>query len=137
MTEFLSLDDALHIARRMGFHLRDAGLLASALARPATTLFGDDAYPSLPQKAAALLESVLRNHPFVDGNKRSGWTLLVAFLWINGFRHDMTTDEGFDLVIGVAEGRLDLEGSASAVEAHLVAPPIGERSRAVIPRLER
>ena len=69
----------------------------------------------LELKAAALLESVVRNHPFVDGNKRSGWTLLVAFLWINGRRHDFTTDEGFALVIGVAEGRLDLV----AVDAHL------------------
>ena len=120
MTEFLSLDDALHIARRLGFHVRDAGLLASALARPATTLFGDDAYPSLSHKAAALLESVVRNHSFVDGNKRSAWTMMVAFLWINGHRHDMTTAEGFDLVIGVAEGGTDLEHAAQVIDAHLV-----------------
>lgn len=115
MTDYLSLEDALHVAKRMGFPVRDAGLLASALARPATTLFGADAYETLELKAAALLESVVRNHPFVDGNKRSGWTLLVAFLWINGRRHDFTTDEGFALVVGVAEGRLDLV----AVDAHL------------------
>jgi death-on-curing protein len=120
VTEFLSLDDALHIARRLGFHIRDAGLLASALARPATTLFGDDAYPSLALKAAALLESVVRNHSFVDGNKRSAWTMMVAFLWMNGHRHDMTTTVGFDLVIGVAEGRTDLEQAAQVIDAHLV-----------------
>lgn len=120
MTEFLTLDDALHISSRLGFHVRDAGLLASALARPATTLFGEDAYPALALKAAALLESVVRNHPFVDGNKRSGWTLTATFLWINGFRHDMTTDEGFDLVVGVAEGRIDLKAAASTWDAHLV-----------------
>ena len=120
MTEFLTLDDALHISSRLGFHIRDAGLLASALARPATTLFGDDAYPSLSLKAAALLESVVRNHPFVDGNKRSGWTLAVTFLWVNGYRHDMTADEGFDLVVGVAEGRVDLESSGRTWEAHLI-----------------
>lgn len=119
MTEFLTLDDALHVAKRLGFHVRDAGLLASALARPATTLFGADAYPDLATKAAALLESLVRNHPFIDGNKRSGWTLMVAFLWINGFRHDFTTDDGFDFVIGVAEGRLDLDESASRVTSHL------------------
>ncbi|MBD3943762.1 type II toxin-antitoxin system death-on-curing family toxin [Microbacterium sp. NEAU-LLC] len=120
MTEFLTLDDALHIARRLGFHVRDAGLLASALARPATTLFGDDAYPTLSLKAAAFMESVVRNHPFVDGNKRSGWTLTVTFLWLNGYRHDMTTDEGFDLVIGAAEGRVDLDASAAVWESYLV-----------------
>jgi death on curing protein len=120
MTEFLTLDDALHIAGRLGFHIRDAGLLASALARPATTLFGDDAYPALSLKAAALLESVVRNHPFVDGNKRSGWTLAVTFLWVNGFRHDMTADEGFDLVLGVAEGRVDPDRYQSLRTAHLI-----------------
>lgn len=121
MTQFLTLDDALHVAGRLGFHVRDAGLLASALARPATTLFGDDAYPTLAVKAAALMESVVRNHPFVDGNKRSGWTLTVAFLWINGLAHDMTTDEGFDLVVGAAEGRVELDAAARTWEAHLVA----------------
>jgi len=84
------------------------------------TQLADDAYPALSLKAAALLESVVRNHPFVDGNKRSGWTLAVTFLWINGFRHDMTAEEGFDLVVGVAEGRVGLEASAAAWEAHLI-----------------
>ncbi|WP_409047663.1 type II toxin-antitoxin system death-on-curing family toxin [Microbacterium sp. HA-8] len=123
MTEFLRLDDAMHVARRMGFHVRDAGLLASALARPATTLFGEDAYASLELKAAALLESVVRNHAFVDGNKRSGWTLTVAFLWVNGYRHDFTADAAFDLVIGVAEGALELDEIAETVRTHLV--PLG------------
>jgi death on curing protein len=121
VTRFLTLDDALLVAEEFGFHVRDHGLLASALARPATTIFGDDAYTSLERKAAALLESVVRNHPFFDGNKRSGWTLMVAFLWVNGHRHDFTTDEGFDLVVGVAEGRLDLDASERAISAHVVA----------------
>jgi death-on-curing protein len=119
MTEYLALDDALHISARLGFHVRDAGLLASALARPATTLFGADAYPSIALKAAALLESVVRNHPFVDGNKRSGWTLAVAFLWLNGYRHTMDVDTGFTLVVGVAEGRIALDASAAVIGAHL------------------
>lgn len=120
MTEFLTLDDALHIAARLGFHVRDAGLLGSALARPATTLFGDDAYPSLELKAAALLESVVRNDPFIDGNKRSGWTLTVVFLWISGMRHDMSTDDAFDLVIGVAEGRIALDETAECLRRNIV-----------------
>jgi death-on-curing protein len=123
MTEYLSLDDALHIAKRLGFHVRDAGLLASALARPATTLFGDDAYPSLPMKTAALLESMVRNHPFVDGNKRSGWTFAITFLWLNGYRHTMDVQTAFDLVIGVAEGRLDLEASAAIFGGHIASRP--------------
>ena len=121
MTEYLELDDALHVVERLGFYVRDAGLLGSALARPATTVFGADAYPQLELKAAALLESLARNHPLIDGNKRTAWTLMVLFLWVNGYRHDFGTDAGFDLVIGVAEGRTDLEESAVVIRPHLVA----------------
>jgi death-on-curing protein len=120
VTEFLTLDDALLVAREFGFHVRDHGLLASALARPATTVFGDDAYPTLDRKAAALLESVVKNHPFFDGNKRSGWTLMVAFLWINGFAHDFDTDTAFALVVGVAEGAVDLDDAERQIAAHRV-----------------
>jgi len=120
MTQYLNLDDALQVTQAFGFYVRDAGLLASALARPAASMYGEDAYPDLDRKAAALLESLVRNHPLIDGNKRSGWTLMVAFLWINGWQHDFTTDEAFDLVVGVAEGRIDLADSAKAIAAHRV-----------------
>jgi len=119
MTEYLSLDDALLVAREFGFHVRDHGLLASALARPATTVFGDDAYPALARKAAALLESVVRNRPFFDGNKRSGWTLMVAFLWLNGHAHSFDTDTAFDLVVGVAEARIDIDEAEQRIADHL------------------
>ena len=121
MTDYLELDDALHVVERLGFYVRDAGLLASALARPATTVFGVDAYPGSELKAAALLESLARNHPLIDGNKRTAWTLMILFLWINGFQHDFDTDAGFDLVIGVVEGRIELGESAADIRAHLVA----------------
>ncbi len=121
MTEFLTLDDALLVAREFGLHVRDHGLLASALARPATTIFGADAYPSLDRKAAALLESVVKNHSFFDGNRRSGWTLMVSFLWINGFAHDVDTDAAFDLVVDVAEGAIDLDESERRIAAHRIA----------------
>ena len=120
MTQYLTMDDALQVTKTFGFHVRDAGLLASALARPAASVFGDDAYPTIDHKAAALLESVLRSRPLVDGNKRTGWTLLVAFLWINGYRHDFATDEAFDLVIGIADGQIDLASSSATIEAHRV-----------------
>lgn len=123
MTAFLSLDDALLVSREFGFHIRDHGLLASALARPATTLFGVDAYPSLDRKAAALLESVVGNHPFFDGNKRSGWTLMVALLWLNGFAHDFATDDAFDLVVGVADGSIDLDAAERRIAAHRIRRP--------------
>lgn len=120
MTRYLELDDALHVVARLGFHVRDAGLLASALARPATTVFSADAYATLELKAATLLESVARNHPLVDGNKRLAWTLTVLFLWINGMRHDADTDTAFALVLGVARGETEIADAAAILRAHLV-----------------
>ena len=120
MTAYLDIEDALQVVDRYGFHIRDVGLLASALARPATTVMGAEAYPELAVKAAALLESVARFHPLIDGNKRTAWTLMVLLLWINGYRHDFNTDEGFDLVVGVAAGTIDLLDSAAEISRHLV-----------------
>ncbi|MGM9474254.1 type II toxin-antitoxin system death-on-curing family toxin [Pseudarthrobacter sp. YS3] len=120
MTAYLDIEDALQVVDRYGFHIRDVGLLASALARPATTVMGAEAYPELAVKAAALLESVARFHPLIDGNKRTAWTLMVLLLWINGYGHDFTTDEGFDLVVGVAAGTIDLPNAAAEISRHLV-----------------
>ncbi len=121
MTRFLTIDDALQVLDRLGFRARDIGLLASALARPATSAGGADAYPDLDTKAAALLESVVRNHPLLDGNKRTGWTLLVGFLWINGFRLEVSIDDAFALVVGVANGEVGIESAASTIAQHRVA----------------
>lgn len=121
MTAYLDIEDALQVVDRYGFHIRDVGLLASALARPATSVMGAEAYPELAVKAAALLESVARFHPLIDGNKRTAWTLMVLLLWINGYRHGFTTDEGFDLVVGVASGTIDLLDAAAQISRHLVA----------------
>lgn len=120
MTAYLDIEDALQVIDRYGFHVRDIGLLASALARPATTVMGVEAYPGLALKAATVLESITRFHPLIDGNKRTGWTLMVLTLWINGYRHDFSTDEAFDLVLGVAAGNIELRDCATVISAHLV-----------------
>jgi death-on-curing protein len=107
----LSTDDLVAIATRIGRgdpQIRDLGLLESAAARPRTTVFGEDAYPDLATKAAAMLESIVGNHALVDGNKRLGWLALVLVLALNGVRLDVDDDEAYDLVIGVAEGRHDV-----------------------------
>ena len=88
--------------------VRDLGLLESAAARPRTSLFGEDAYPSLELKAAALLHSLCRNHPLVDGNKRLSWLATTVFLDLNGVDVTMSHDEAFDLVMAVADGTLDV-----------------------------
>ena len=121
MTEFLDIEDAARTIGRLGFHVRDAGLLESALARPSASMFGTEAYADLPTKAAALLESLARNHPLFDGNKRTAWVLTVQFVWLSGYRHDFDTDAAFDLVIGVASGQIEIAESAAILAAHLVA----------------
>ena len=80
---------------------------------------GVEAYAPLAVKAAALPESVARFHPLIDGNKRTAWTLMVLMLWINGYRHDFSTDAAFDLVVGVAAGDVSLEASAGLIAMHL------------------
>jgi death-on-curing protein len=105
----LDVDDLLHIARRTlgDVQLRDAGLLESAAARPRSTVFGDEAYPSIHDKAAALLHSLARNHPLVDGNKRLALAATIAFYGLNGSRLTMSNDDAYDLVMAVAAGQLD------------------------------
>jgi death on curing protein len=120
MTAYLDIEDALQVIDRYRFHIRDIGLLASALARPATTVMGTEAYPGLALKAATVLESVTRFHPLIDGNKRTGWTLMVLTLWVNGYRHDFSTDEAFDLVLGVAAGSIELQDCATMISARLI-----------------
>ncbi|MEU0296646.1 Fic family protein, partial [Streptomyces microflavus] len=72
--QYLNLPELLSLAQRLGAaEVRDYGLLESALARPQASVFGQDAYPDVWQKAAALMESLARNHGLVDGNKRIAW----------------------------------------------------------------
>jgi len=105
----LDLDDLLHVAARtLGeVQVRDAGLLESSLARPRATAFGEDAYPSIHEKAAALLHSLARDHALVDGNKRLALAGTIAFYGLNGLRLTLTNDEAYDLVIAVSAGDLD------------------------------
>jgi death on curing protein len=107
MTEYLDLDDLLEIAREAvggGVVVGDYGLLESALARPRASVFGQDAYPDLHLKAAALLHSLARNHALVDGNKRLAWTACRTFLAVNGQWVRAPEDDRFDFVIRVATG---------------------------------
>ncbi|MCY7366135.1 MAG: type II toxin-antitoxin system death-on-curing family toxin [Frankiaceae bacterium] len=97
--------------------VRDWGLLESALARPRTSVFGEDAYVTVWDKAAALLHSLVRNHALVDGNKRLGITAAALLLHRNGIELTLDEDETYDLVIAVAEGRLDVPGIAESLHS--------------------
>ena len=116
MTRYLTVDDVLYLAARLGEpQPRDLGLVKSAVARPRTTVFGDDAYPDLYTKVAALLHSLARNHAFVDGNKRVSWLAAGAFYRLNGYDLDAPDDPAYDLVISVATGALDVPEIAAAL----------------------
>lgn len=106
---YLDVEDILHIAQRtLGVvELRDLGLLEAAAARPRASAFGEEAYPDLVHKAAALVHSLARNHPVVDGNKRLSLASLLAFLGINGARLTLDNDGAYDLIIAIAAGELD------------------------------
>ena len=120
MTNFLELEDALQQIAVAGFHVKDLGLLDSALARPKTTLFGEDAYPTLELKAAAMVHSIIKNHAMVDGNKRTSWFMLSSFLYINGYFIEMTADEGMEFTLGIATDKLSLAEAAAMIRKHMV-----------------
>lgn len=119
--EYLDLDDLLYLAERLlgdPVPVRDVGLLGSAAARPQTTAFGEDAYPDIWTKAAALLQSLVKHHPLVDGNKRLGWLAAAVFLDLNGV--DATVIDNDDvvrLVMSVAEGHHGIEEIASLIRS--------------------
>lgn len=118
MIDYLSLEDLLTIVERYRLQaVRDLGLLDSAAHRPQTNLLGEDAYPSIDEKAAVLLESLVRNHPLIDGNKRLGWIAAVMFLELNGLRVDAPLDHAYDLVIAVATGAMTYQESAARLAA--------------------
>jgi death-on-curing protein len=111
--EYLDLDDLIDLARKLLGDpppIRDIGLLGSAAARPQATAFGQDAYPDLITKAAALLQSIVNNHALVDGNKRLGWLATAVFLELNGIKASkISNDDVFELVIWVASNGPSLE----------------------------
>jgi death-on-curing protein len=110
MTIFLTIEEALRIAEGVVGstpEVRDLGLIESALARPQASAFGEDAYPTLDEKAAALLQSIVGNHGLVDGNKRLGLACTSVFLTMNGAPLDLDDEhEAYDVVIAVAAGDL-------------------------------
>lgn len=109
--EYLTVEDLLSIAEEaLGVPaVRDIGLLDSAAHRPQASAFGKDAYSTIDEKAAALLDAVASNHALVDGNKRLAWAAAVVFYDLNGFDLDPpTVDDAVDSVIAVAAGQVDL-----------------------------
>lgn len=109
MTEvkYLSTEDLLDLAGLLGvLDVRDLGLLDSAALRPQSVVFGTESYPKLADKAAALFESIVGNHPLIDGNKRLGWAALVSFYALSGIFLELEDDVAYDFVISAASGQI-------------------------------
>jgi death-on-curing protein len=118
--EYLTLRDLLALAKALNVGpVRDLGLLDSAAHRPRSSFAGQQAYPTVPAKAAALMHSVVCHHALVDGNKRLGLLATVVFLRLNGLELNLTDDEAFGLTMGVAAGQL----SADDIEKRLRTRP--------------
>jgi death on curing protein len=114
---YLTLAELLHVADRTldgQVSVRDHGLLEAAVARSQASVAGQDAYPTLDHKAAAMLHSLARNHALVDGNKRLALAGIIAFYGLNGRRLILSNDDAYNLVIAVATGTLDVVDDIAA-----------------------
>jgi death-on-curing protein len=112
VTVFVTLEDLLDRIARTGGVVRDLGLLEAAVARPQASAFGEDAYPSLAHKAAALLHSIAQYQALLDGNKRLALGSALLMLRLNGARSAATHDDLFDLMIDMADGLDDIDSIA-------------------------
>ena len=121
---FLSLDEVLGIHHEEvekfgGSHgVRDLNLLDSALQRPQSSFMGEDLYSTVFDKAAALLHSILLNHPFIDANKRTATVSVAYFLHLNGYELEMTQEELVEFALKVESKKLDLEQISKWLETH-------------------
>lgn len=123
--EHLDVDDLMALAAALLGDpppIRDLGLLSAAAARPRASAFGDDAYPDLWTKAAALLHSIVKSHPLVDGNKRLGWLACAVFLDLNGTDPTRAfNDDVYDLVMRVAAHPIEVDALAQRLRSIVVA----------------
>ncbi len=114
--EYLDVEDLLTLTTILGAGpVRDVGLLDSAAARPRSSVFGEDAYPTIELKAAALVHSICRNHALVDGNRRLALVAVVTFLRLNGQPFTLSQDQAFNLIMRVAEGSTDVPAIAEVL----------------------
>ena len=125
MIRYLSLAEVLKlhglIIERSGGSdgLRDLGMLESALGQPRQTFGGEDLYPSLPSKTAALGFSLIMNHPFIDGNKRVGHAATEAVLMLNGFELRAEVDDAEAEILAVAAGQRTRDEFQAWIEKHV------------------
>lgn len=123
---YLSLSEMLELYRAViaqsggAAGIRDSAALDSALAQPQMTFGGEELYPTLAEKASALGFALIRNHPFLDGNKRAGHAALETFLVLNGFEIEAPVDEQERVILQVASGEVGRDEFTAWIRSHLV-----------------
>jgi len=122
----ISLAEVLYLHEQSIIHfggsngVRDEGLLESAVERPHATYGGEELYPTVYLKAAAILESIVKNHPFVDGNKRTGWLACIATVRLFELKFSLTEEDAYNFVIKVASSHLEFEDISLFIELHTI-----------------
>ena len=126
---YLSLSEALELHRRIigqsggALGVLNPSSLESALAQPRMTFEGKELYPSIVDKASALGYSLVQNHPFLDGNKRTGHAAMELFLVLNGFEIQSSVDEQEGIILQLASGKIDRDTFTRWLRDHVVAKP--------------
>jgi death-on-curing protein len=127
MIRYLTLVEVLNLHRQIiqqsggALGVRDLGALESALAQPRMTFGAEDLYPTLADKAAALGFSIIMNHPFVDGNKRTGHAAMETFLVLNGLEISASVDEQEQIILALASGNSERESFVDWLKQHITA----------------
>ncbi len=124
--KFISVSEAIeiHLDQVASFGgtagVRDEGLLESALAQPQATFFGKYLHATIYEQATAYLYHIAKNHPFIDGNKRTAFAVMDTFLRINGYILNTDNEETYILVLKVAEGKMDKKEIAQSLEQNTI-----------------
>lgn len=99
--------------------VRDEGLLESGVSQPKASFFGELLHPTIYQQAAAYLYHLAKNHPFLDGNKRTAYGAMEAFLRLNGYNLDFSNEEAYNMVMQVAQGEMTKEDLSTLLQRHI------------------
>jgi death-on-curing protein len=120
--QYLAIDELIEMGEALipDFRIRDIGLLESASLRPETTIYGVEAYPTFPEKVAALMHSLSSNHTLIDGNKRIAWIGGRGFAIINGKDFEVDVDTAEKTIMSLASGELDAKSLALIIKDWLV-----------------
>ena len=123
--KFLTISQTLDIHQRQiqrfgGTNgVRDEGLLDSALAQPQATFGGELLHPTIGEQATAYLYHLAMNHPFIDGNKRTAFAVMLTFITLNGYSLNLSAEEAYNLVIRVVQRQISKEELSAFLEVHL------------------